>query len=51
MFAKKFLSTLTEKVAKIASQSKLSDIPKTDQSISVFTPGFAATFDEPVTDA
>ena len=45
--AKKFLPTPTEKAAKITSQSKLSDTPKTDQSISVLTPKSAATSDKP----
>ena len=43
---KEFSLTLTEKVAKIASQSKLSGALKTDQLISVLTPEFAATFDD-----
>ena len=47
----KFLLTPTEKAAKIASQSKLSDTPKTDQLISVLTLRFTDTFDKPVTDA
>ena len=46
---KEFLLTPTEKVAKIASQFKSSDAPKTDQSISVLTLRFANISDEPVT--
>ena len=48
--AEKFLLTLTEKVAKIISQFKLSDALKADQLISVLTLKSAATSDDPVTD-
>ena len=47
---KEFLSTPTEKAAKIASQSKLSGIPKTDQLIFMFTLKSAAISENPVAD-
>ena len=47
---KEFLPTPTEKAAKITSQSKLSDVSKTDQSISVLTLGFINISDKPVAD-
>ena len=47
---KEFLLTLTKKAAKIASQFKLFNTPKADQSISVLTPRSAATSDEPIAD-
>ena len=48
---KEFLPTLTEKTAKIAPQSKLSDALKADQSISVLTPESVTASDDLITDA